>query len=146
MTLNEYQKAAMGTCMPSSNNFAYMILNLQGEVGEFCSKVAKAMRKGQALISECPEEEVEKFNAKTDVKTDGNNHLYVTPEAMETLMPELKKECGDILWQLAGLCSVCGWSLEDVARTNLEKLAIRQMEGTIAGNGDGCHKGEGRTE
>jgi hypothetical protein len=34
-------------------------------------------------------------------------------------------EAGDILWQLSGLCSVMGWSLEDVAKMNLEKLAKR---------------------
>lgn len=30
-----------------------------------------------------------------------------------------------MLWQLAGLCTVMGWDLEDVARENLSKLADR---------------------
>ena len=42
-----------------------------------------------------------------------------------------------MLWQLAGLCSVMGWDLEDVAAENLEKLAARKKAGTIDGDGDG---------
>lgn len=49
---------------------------------------------------------------------------------------ELKKEAGDILWQLAGLCAVFGWPLEDVAQGNLDKLASRAERGVIDGNGD----------
>ena len=50
MTLEEYQKQAMTTCMASSENFSYMFLNLVGEVGEFASKVAKAIRKEQVSV------------------------------------------------------------------------------------------------
>lgn len=49
---------------------------------------------------------------------------------------ELKKEAGDILWQLSGLCSVMGWSLEDTAMQNLMKLASRKERNVIDGNGD----------
>ena len=45
-------------------------------------------------------------------------------------------EAGDVLWQLAGLCSVMGWDLNEVARMNLDKLASRQQRGVIEGNGD----------
>ena len=50
---------------------------------------------------------------------------------------ELKKEAGDVLWQLSGLCTIMGWSLEDVAQINLDKLSARKAVGTIDGNGDG---------
>ena len=50
LTLNEYQKAAMTTCMPSCENFTYMTLNLMGELGEFTSKIGKLIRKGKAHI------------------------------------------------------------------------------------------------
>ena len=56
---------------------------------------------------------------------------------MEERLEELKKEAGDILWQLSGLCSVMGWSLNDIAQMNLDKLAARKAVGTIDGNGDG---------
>ena len=50
MTLKEYQLQAMTTCLPESENFTYMMLNLVGEVGEFASKIAKAIRKDKAII------------------------------------------------------------------------------------------------
>lgn len=113
MELNEYQKRAMTTCMPSSENFSYMFLNLVGEVGEFASKVAKAIRKEHADIS----------------VNDLNLNEVVSDE-------ELQKEAGDILWQLSGLCEVMGWSLEEVAQQNLDKLASRKERNVIDGSGD----------
>jgi hypothetical protein len=50
------------------------------------------------------------------------------------------KECGDILWGVAGMCEVMGWTLEDVAQMNLDKLAARKAIGTIDGNGDGIER------
>ena len=119
LTLNEYQKRAMTTCMPSSNNFSYMFLNLVGEVGEFASKVAKAIRKGFIEIS------------KNKLSRIGDTDMLYAQE------DELKKEAGDILWQLSSLCSVMGWTLEEIAQMNLDKLAARKAMGTIDGNGDG---------
>lgn len=113
MELNEYQKRAMTTCMSSSENFSYMFLNLVGEVGEFASKVAKAIRKEHADIS----------------VNDLNLNEVVSDE-------ELQKEAGDILWQLSGLCEVMGWSLEEVAQQNLDKLASRKQRNVIDGSGD----------
>lgn len=128
MTLNEYQESAMTTCMPSSENFSYMFLNLVGEVGEFASKVAKAIRKEKLAIGWKEESQ----------EADENNLIptcsYFDWEEMDE---ELKKEAGDILWQLSGLCTVMGWSLEDIAQMNLDKLAARKAAGTIDGNGDG---------
>ena len=112
MTLEEYQKRAMTTCMASSENFSYMFLNLVGEVGEFASKVAKAIRKEENCIE--------------------YNDLGVTVTNNE----ELQKEAGDILWQLSGLCTVMGWKLEDIAQQNLDKLASRQPRNVIDGSGD----------
>lgn len=120
MKLNEYQKKAMTTCMESSNNFSYMFLNLVGEVGETASKVAKAIRKNNAGIDD--------------------NRLKVTTSSMVPMERELKLEIGDVLWQLAGLCSVMGWKLEDIAQMNLDKLSARKAIGTIDGSGDGIER------
>lgn len=124
MELNEYQERAMSTCMPSCENISYMLLNLVGEVGEFASKVAKAIRKGNAVISH------------SKLLRIGDTDMLATQDE------ELKKEAGDILWQLSGLCAVMGWDLEDVAQTNLDKLAARKAAGTIDGNGDGIMRGK----
>lgn len=125
MELNEYQKRAMETCMPTCNNFGYMMLNLVGEVGELSSKVAKAVRKGLVNL----EGNTLKWNY---VQEEGDN-IYQTPNEFDS---ELRKEAGDILWQLSGLCRVMGWNLEDIAQMNLDKLASRKERGVIDGNGD----------
>jgi NTP pyrophosphatase (non-canonical NTP hydrolase) len=48
----------------------------------------------------------------------------------------MQKEVGDVLWQIAGLSTVMGWNLADVASQNLRKLAQRQMNNTLTGQGD----------
>lgn len=124
MELNEYQKKAMTTCMESCDNFAYMMLNLVGELGEFASKVAKGIRKDDMCIG---------------VSLTKRNEHYWFSHGGDSYEKEreLRKEAGDMLWQLAGLCHVMGWSLETVAQENLEKLAARKEAGTIDGDGDG---------
>lgn len=117
MTLNEYQQRAMETCLLTAENFSYMMLNLVGEVGEFASKVAKAIRKDQLGIH------MEELHVKAK-------------DLFEDMDAELMAEAGDILWQLSGLCSVMGWSLDEVAEANLDKLASRKQRNTIDGNGD----------
>ena len=123
MDLNEYQEKAMTTCMDSCDNFSYMMLNLVGEVGEFASKVAKQIRKDNLYISRG------QFNTYCCKRLD--------KKELGDFYTSLQKEAGDILWQLAGLCKVMGWTLEDVAQENLEKLAARKAAGTIDGSGDG---------
>lgn len=48
----------------------------------------------------------------------------------------MQKEVGDVLWQIAGLSTVMGWSLADLASQNLRKLAQRQINNTLSGEGD----------
>ena len=118
ITLPEYQLRAIGTCLPTCNNFSYMFLNLVGEVGELASKVAKAIRKDEATI------------VAGDLRQPSTRHID------DDLNEAMQLEAGDVLWQLAGLCSVMGWDLEQIAKMNLEKLASRQKRGVIDGNGD----------
>ena len=120
--MNKYQDEAMSTCMDSCDNYSYMMLNLVGEVGELASKIAKDIRKRNALI-------------------EGNELFYpIEPSQFGLRNKELMLEAGDILWQLAGLCNVMCWSLEEVAQANLDKLQARKQAGTISGDGDGIYK------
>lgn len=41
----------------------------------------------------------------------------------------LKKEIGDLLWFIAEYCTAMGWTLEDVAQTNIDKLLARFPNG-----------------
>lgn len=119
LTLNEYQRRAMTTCMDSCKNESYMMLNLVGEVGELASKMAKAIRKGKAVV-------------------DRNRFIteYGGDAMTEQEIHDLKAEAGDCAWQLAGLCTVMDWTLEEVCQENLDKLASRKERGVISGEGD----------
>ena len=121
LTLNEYQKRAMTTCMPESKNDAYMLHGLNEEVGELNGKISKAIRKGLLQYN--------KYNML--VPTRGNEGK------LTELEDAIKKEAGDILWMIVGFCSVRGWTLDEIGGGNLDKLAARKEAGTIVGNGDG---------
>lgn len=49
---------------------------------------------------------------------------------------EVLKELGDVLWYLSVLSDDLGWSLADVASTNLDKLKSRKTRGVLHGDGD----------
>lgn len=48
----------------------------------------------------------------------------------------LKKELGDVLWHVAAIAIDNGFTLEEVARSNIAKLTKRKEENTIQGGGD----------
>lgn len=49
---------------------------------------------------------------------------------------EIIKELGDILWYINSVSHLLGYSLEDVAKINLEKVLSRKERGVTAGSGD----------
>lgn len=51
-------------------------------------------------------------------------------------LEDFKKELGDVLWYLAMMTSQVGLSFEDVAATNLAKLADRKARNVIKSTGD----------
>ena len=44
-------------------------------------------------------------------------------------LEHLKKELGDCAWYLAMICDACGFALDDVMQTNIDKLKERYPEG-----------------
>ena len=83
--------------------------------GEGNDKIAKAVRKEQIDICH-------------------NQMNIIAPNG--ELLEGIRKEIGDCLWFIAGLCDTFGWSLEQIAQENLAKLKSRQERGVIIGNGD----------
>ena len=54
----------------------------------------------------------------------------------EALRSDLKKEMGDVLWQLSQLARELGFDLQEVANANLAKLHDRKERGVLVGEGD----------
>jgi len=102
-----------------------MMLEIASEAGELQGKFAKAIRKGRLKFSD---------NLI-------NSSVMETREEMDFDLGVIL-ELGDILWGVAGMAASMGYSLEEVAKFNLEKLAKRKANGTIEGNGDGVTKEE----
>lgn len=53
----------------------------------------------------------------------------------------MKKELGDCLWMIAEACEALGLDMEDVMRTNIDKLKARYPEGFSADRS--LHRAEG---
>lgn len=114
MTLNEYQQEALTTATyPDEFKTIYPAIGLNGEAGEVAEKVKRIIR-------------------DTDYKKDGSGALVVT----EIKALNIAAEIGDVLWYCATLAHDIGFTLDDVARINVNKLRDRARRGLISGEGD----------
>ncbi len=107
MNLNDYQTAALKTAAPRDKKNEFFHLVL-GLVGE-SGEIAEKMKK---IVRD-------KDSDLTKVDVD-----------------DLKKELGDILWYITVLGDYFDISLDDIATTNIAKLASRQQRNLIGGSGD----------
>ena len=57
-------------------------------------------------------------------------------ELSDEVRLQVGKELGDVLWYVANLSTELGFSLEEIARMNIEKLRSRSERGVLGGNGD----------
>lgn len=109
MKLNEYQEKAQETSNYSRpNQFLAITYCSLGLTGE-AGEVANKVKK---------------------IFRDDNG--VCNPEKLRELMYEV----GDCLWYIAMLAKECGYTLEDVAQMNYEKLHSRAERGKIGGSGD----------
>lgn len=94
----------------------YLTLGLIGEAGEVSEKIKKLFRKYGLkpfdIASGLSDEEIAVFRAA------------------------LKLELGDVLWYLAQLSSLFGFTLSDIATSNLVKLFDRKARDVVLGEGD----------
>ena len=107
MTFDEYQQKAMNTARSKDAKDEFIHLVL-GLVGE-SGEIAEKVKK---LVRD--------------------NETDLTKLDIE----DMKKELGDVLWYMAVLANYLGISFDDVAKTNIDKLASRQQRGVIGGSGD----------
>lgn len=55
---------------------------------------------------------------------------------IEKYNSDIKKELGDVMWQVAAVAADHGLSLSEICTHNLEKLSSRQQRNVIQGSGD----------
>lgn len=114
MELNEYQKLALQTAVyPAEYKILYPALGMNGEAGEVADKVKKVIR-DTIVLKDC-------------------NGTIVLPKDKSI---ELAKEVGGVLWYCATLAKDLGFSLEEIAQMNVDKLQSRQNRGKLGGSGD----------
>jgi NTP pyrophosphatase (non-canonical NTP hydrolase) len=106
MTLNEYQQKALTTKGYGAGN--NIIYPTLGLTGE-SGEVADKVKK---------------------VLRDNNG------EFTDEIKLEIIKESGDVLWYLAALADDLGYTLQEVAQMNIDKLTSRKERNKIAGSGD----------
>ena len=113
-TLNEYQNAALTTAVyPTEYKIVYPAIGMNGEAGEVADKVKKVIR-------------------DTVIVRDSNGAIILPEDKKEPLA----KEIGDVLWYCATLAHDIGYTLEDIAQMNVDKLESRQQRNKIGGSGD----------
>jgi NTP pyrophosphatase (non-canonical NTP hydrolase) len=54
----------------------------------------------------------------------------------DELKLNIAKEIGDVLWYIAALSRDLGFTLEEVAKMNIDKLESRKQRNVISGSGD----------
>lgn len=108
MNMNDYQKQALTTVISSNDEFKDVLHWVLGLNGEA----------GEAA------EKVKKIIRDKQGKISDDDRK------------ELAKELGDVLWYLAVFAHDLGFSLEEVAQHNLDKLKSRQDRGVLTGSGD----------
>lgn len=109
MTLNDYQSAAATTRTPETYDEGKpVIYPTLGLTGE-SGEVADKVKK---------------------VLRD--NHGEFTPDVVRDIALEL----GDVLWYVSQVAADLGYSLDEIARMNLDKLSARAKNNKIHGNGD----------
>ena len=110
MELDEYQVRAGDSDNCAHIGLIYYALGLAGEAGECADKLKKHFRDDAGFVLSEP----------------------LSAERRDAM----KKELGDVLWYVARFAHHLGYTLDDIGRTNIEKLASRMERDLLGGDGD----------
>jgi NTP pyrophosphatase (non-canonical NTP hydrolase) len=108
MTFEEYQKQAITTLIAHPDPLMDKTIMVLGIAGE-ASEIAEKWKK---LVA------------------------YREGKITEDDIRELSKEIGDVLWYLTVFADMLGVSMDQIATTNVQKLASRKARGVQKGSGD----------
>jgi NTP pyrophosphatase (non-canonical NTP hydrolase) len=115
MHFSEYEEVAMSTAVYGNaqegvdGNLVYPALGLAGEAGEFVDKVKKNWRNNQSMTA---------ANLTIEQKI------------------EFAKELGDSMWYITACAKELGFTLQEIAQINMDKLLDRRKRGVIKSEGD----------
>ncbi len=111
MDFTEYQKKSRVTAKYPNvgDNLPYLGLGIAGESGEVADKIKKLIRD-------------EYFTSVQNLTTEQKKPIAT--------------ELGDVLWYISQLATELGFTLEEVAEMNIEKLYSRMDRETLGGSGD----------
>lgn len=113
-TFKLYEQYAEETAMYSTRDYPFIAMS--EEVGEVLGKLAKYGRKNGCTMNHALE--AARYGTAPELRAD------------------LKKELGDVLWQLAMAAKEIGYSLEVIAHDNIAKLQDRAARNVVDGEGD----------
>jgi len=106
LTFNSYQKVAMATTVPE--DWQPIVYPVLGLNGEV-GEVTEKVKK------------IQRDKAGKPTPTD---------------LLEIAKELGDVLWYLAAISQDIGYSLEEIAYMNKDKILSRRKRNKVSGSGD----------
>ena len=123
LTLNEYQRMAATTAdYPDEYKKLYPLLGVIGEAGEYAEKILTSIC--MLLNGSQIQEKIKKILRDHEGNFDQDTTLLII------------KELGDQLWYIAKAAGDLGYSLNEVANINLDKLFDRKDRNMIHGAGD----------
>lgn len=137
MTLNDYQQAMQRTYKP--NRKANHALGVAGEVSEATEQHDKDLVAGTVSMPPTMLVALEALRDRQDVqRSAGRICDAVKKEEYHGRLADrmmMLKELGDVLWYVSALATDYGFTLENVATGNVEKLKTRYPEGFVKGGG-----------
>lgn len=125
----------------------YPLIGLAGETGELIEKIlpnifnpilSSRMLLIGIHLSNIADAGIALEKLKKDLRKNGlvEDEKVIPITVTEDQREGIKKELGDILWYMAATAQAFGFSIQDVAQTNMDKLNSRLERGVVKGSGD----------